>query len=77
METAPEEAPSVHGFNDSDDPKEVSGHAVVDGVEYDVVILNNLGGFPTEAQIIRDDFKYFKKQDWGGISKEEAIAQGA
>ena len=76
METAPEEAPIVHGFYDSDDPKEVSGHAVVDGVEYDVVILNNLGGFPTEAQIIRNDFKYMKKQDWGGISKEEAIAQG-
>ena len=76
METAPEEAPIVHGFSDSDDPKEVSGHAVVDGVEYDVFIRNDLGGFPTEAQIIRDDFKYFKKQDWGGISKEEAIAQG-
>ena len=76
METAPEEAPIVHGFYDSDDPKEVSGHAVVDGVEYDVIIRNDLGGFPTEAQIIRDDFKYFKKQDWGGISKEEAIAQG-
>ena len=76
METAPEEAPIVHGFYDSDDPKEVSGHAVVDGVEYDVFIQNNLGGFSTEAQIIRDDFKYMKKQDWGGISKEEAIAQG-
>ena len=76
METAPEEAPIVHGFSDSDDPKEVSGHAVVDGVEYDVSIRNDLGGFPTVAQIIRDDFKYMKKQDWGGISKEEAIAQG-
>ena len=76
METAPEEAPIVHGFYDSDDPKEVSGHAVVDGVEYDVIIRNDLGGFPTEAQIIRDDFKYMKKQDWGGISREEAIAQG-
>ena len=76
METAPEEAPIVHGFYDSDDPKEVSGHAVVDGVEYDVIIRNDLGGFPTMAQIIRDDFKYMKKQDWGGISKEEAIAQG-
>ena len=76
IEKAPEEKLIVHGFYDSDDPKEVIGHAVVDGVEYDVFILNNLGGFPTEAKIIRDDFKCLKKQDWGGISKEEAIAQG-
>ena len=33
METAPEEKPIVHGFHDSGDPKEVSGSAMVDGVE--------------------------------------------
>ena len=73
---APEEKPIVHGFSDSGDPKEVSGFAKVDGVEYEVFIKNDVGNFWTEAQIIRHDFKYWDKQDWGGISKEDAISQG-
>lgn len=73
---APEEKPIVHGFSDSGDPKEVSGFAKVDGVEYEVFIKNDVGNFWTEAQIIRHDFKYWDKQDWGGVSKEDAISQG-
>lgn len=38
IEKAPEEKPIVHGFYDSDDPNEVSGSAVVDGVEYEVSV---------------------------------------
>ena len=76
METAPEEKPIVHGFHDSSDPKEVSGSAVVDGVEYEVSIRNQVGEPWTRAIITRHDYKYMEKQDWGGISKEEAITQG-
>ena len=76
METAPEEKPIVHGFHDSGDPKEVSGSAMVDGVEYEVSIRNQVGEPWTRAIITRQDYKYMEKQDWGGISKEEAIAQG-
>lgn len=76
METAPEEKPIVHGFHDSGDPKEVSGSAMVDGVEYEVSIRNQVGEPWTRAIITRHDYKYMKKQDWGGISKEEAIARG-
>ena len=76
METAPEEKPIVHGFHDSGDPKEVSGSAMVDGVEYEVSIWNQVGEPWTRAIITRQDYKYMEKQDWGGISKEEAIAQG-
>ena len=76
METAPEEKPIVHGFHDSGDRKEVSGSAVVDGVEYEVSIRNQVGEPWTRAIITRHDYKYMEKQDWGGISKEEAIAQG-
>ena len=76
METAPEEKPIVHGFHDSGDPKEVSGSAMVDGVEYEVSIRNQVGEPWTRAIITRNDYKYMEKQDWGGISKEEAIAQG-
>lgn len=76
METAPEEKPIVHGFHDSGDPKEVSGSAMVDGVEYEVSIRNQVGEPWTMAIITRHDYKYMEKQDWGDISKEEAIAQG-
>ena len=76
METAPEEKPIVHGFHDSGDPKEVSGSAMVDGVEYEVSIRNQVGEPWTRAIITRHDYKYMEKQDWGDISKEEAIAQG-
>ena len=76
METAPEEKPIVHGFHDSGDPKEVSGSAVVDGVEYEVSIRNQVGEPWTRAIITRHDYKYMEKQDWGGISKEEAITLG-
>ena len=73
---APDEKPIVHGFSDSGNPKEVSGTAKVDGVEYEVSIRNHVGNFWTRAEIIRHDFKYWDKQDWGGVSKENAISQG-
>lgn len=76
MKTAPEEKPIVRCFGDSGDPKEVSGTAKVDGVEYEVSIKNDVGNFWTKAQIIRHDLKYWDKQDWGGVSKEDAISQG-
>lgn len=76
MKTAPEEKPIVHGFHDSGDPKEVSGSAVVDGVEYEVSIRNEVGQPWTSAHITRHDYKYMEKQEWGGISKEDAVAQG-
>lgn len=76
MKTAPEEKPIVRCFGDSGDPKEVSGTAKVDGVEYEVSIRNHVGNFWTRAEIIRHDFKYWDKQDWGGVSKEDAISQG-
>ena len=75
MKTAPEEKPIVRCFGDSGDPKEVSGTAKVDGVEYVVSIKNDVGNFWTRAEIIRHDFKYWDKQDWGGASKEDAIRQ--
>ena len=73
---APDEKPIVHGFSDSGEPNEVSGFATVDGVKYDVNIRNEVGEFWTKANIIRHDFKYWDKQDWGGVSKEDAISQG-
>lgn len=73
---APDEKPIVHGFSDSGEPNEVSGFATVDGVKYDVNIRNEVGEFWTKANIIRHDFKYWDKQDWGGASKEDAISQG-
>lgn len=76
VQTAPEEKPIVHGFGDSGDPNEVSGFATVDGVKYDINIRNEVGGFWTSAIIIRNDYKYRQGgEDWGNISKEDAIAQ--
>ena len=76
VQTAPEEKPIVHGFGDSGDPNEVSGFATVDGVKYDINIRNEVGGFWTCANIIRNDYKYRQgDEDWGNISKEDAIAQ--
>lgn len=76
IEKAPDEKPIVHGFADSGKPNEVSGFATVDGVKYEINIQNEVGEFWTKAQIIRHDFKYWDKQDWGGVSKEDAIRQG-
>lgn len=73
---APDEKPIVHGFADSGNPNEVSGFATVDGAKYEINIQNEVGEFWTEAKIIRHDFKYWDKQDWGGVSKEDAIRQG-
>lgn len=73
---APDEKPIVHGFADSGKPNKVSGFATVDGVKYEINIQNEVGEFWTKAQIIRHDFKYWDKQDWGGVSKEDAIRQG-
>ena len=76
VQTAPEEKPIVHGFGDSGDPNEVSGFATVDGVKYDINIRNEVGGFWTSASIIRNDYKYRQgDEDWGDISKEDAIRQ--
>ena len=72
---APEEKPIIYGFSDSTDPTRIGGSAVVDDVEYEVSIWNQVGQPWTKASIIRHDYKYVEKQDWGGISKEEAIAQ--
>ena len=72
----PEEKPIIHGFSDSADPARIGGSTVVDGVEYEVSICNQIGQPWTRASITRHDYKYMKKQEWGGISKEEAIAQG-
>lgn len=73
---APDEKPIVHGFSDSGEPNEVSGFATVDGVKYDINIRNEIGGFWTEAYITRNDYKYRQgDEDWGNISKEDAIAQ--
>lgn len=76
MKTAPEETPVVRSFGDCKDPNEVSGTATVDGVEYEVSIRNDVGNFWTMAQVIRHDFKYYSKSDWGGATKEDAIRQG-
>ena len=73
---APEEKPIIHGFSDSADPARIGGSAVVDGVEYEVSIWNQVGQPWTRASITLHDYKYMEKQEWGGISKEEAIAQG-
>ena len=76
VQTAPEEKPIVHGFGDSGDPNEVSGFATVDGVKYDINIRNEVGGFWTCANIIRNDYKYRQgDEDWGDISREDAIVQ--
>ena len=77
VKTAPEEKPIIHGFYDSDDPKQISGSGTVDGTEYDISIINQFGGDWTAAYIERTDYKYGRDtNDWGGISEEEAIAQG-
>ena len=77
VKTAPEEKPIIHGFYDSDDPKRISGSGTVDGIEYDIGIFNQFGGDWTAAYIERTDYKYGRDtKDWGGISEEEAIAQG-
>lgn len=77
VKTAPEEKPIIHGFYDSDDPKQISGSGTVDGIEYDISIFNQFGGDWTAAYIERKDYKYGRDtNDWGGISEEEAIAQG-
>lgn len=73
---APEEKPIIHGFSDSADPARIGGSAIVDDVEYEVSIWNQVGQPWTRASITRHDYKYMEKQEWGGISKEEAIAQG-
>lgn len=73
---APEEKPIIHGFSDSSDPTRIGGFATVDGVEYEVSIWNQVGQFWTRASITRHDYKYMDKQDWGGISKDDAITQG-
>lgn len=73
---APEEKPIICGFSDSADPERISGTAVVDGVEYEVSIWNQVGEPWTKASVTRQDYKYMEKQEWGGISKEEAITQG-
>ena len=77
VKTAPEEKPIIHGFYDSDDPKQISGSGTVDGTEYDISIINQFGGDWTAAYIDRTDYKYGSDiEDWGSISEEEAIAQG-
>lgn len=77
VKTAPEEKPIIHGFYDSDDPKQISGSGTVDGIEFDISIINQFGGDWTAAYIERTDYKYGRDtNDWGGISEEEAIAQG-
>ena len=77
VKTAPEEKPILHGFYDSNDPNRISGSGTVDGVKYDISILNQFGGDMTEAYIVRTDYKYGRyTADWGGIPEEEAIAQG-
>ena len=77
VKTAPEEKPIIHGFYDSDDPKQISGSGTVDGIEYDISICNQFGGDWTAAYIDRTDYKYGSDiEDWGSISEEEAIAQG-
>ena len=77
VKTAPEEKPIIHGFYDSDDPKQISGSGTVDGIEYDISIFNQFGGDWTAAYIERKDYKYGSDiEDWGSISEEEAIAQG-
>ena len=77
LATAPEEEPIVHGFADSGKPNEVSGTATVDGKEYKVSIQNNIGSFWTEAFIRRHEYEYRNgEEDWGEISKEDAVALG-
>lgn len=75
MAKAPEEKPIIHGFEDSGTPNEVSGDATVDGAKYEVIIMNRLGGYLTNATIVNSDFKYYRSTDWGSISKEDAIAR--
>lgn len=77
LATAPEEEPIVHGFADSGEPNEVSGTATVDGKEYEVSIRNGVGSFWTSAYIQRHEYKYRNgEEDWGEISKEDAVAFG-
>lgn len=73
---APDEKPIIHGFDDPEDPNRISGFATVDGFEYDVNITNAVGDFWTQASIVRKDYKYQEgTEDWGSISKDEAVAQ--
>ena len=60
MAKAPEEKPIIHGFEDSGTPNEVSGDATVDGAKYEVIIMNRLGGYLTNATIVNSDFKYYR-----------------
>lgn len=41
----------------------------------EVIIMNRLGGYLTNATIVNSDFKYYRSTDWGSISKEDAIAK--
>ena len=41
----------------------------------EVIIMNRLGGYLTNATIVNSDFKYYRSTDWGSISKEDAIAR--
>lgn len=73
---APDEKPIIHEFDDPEDPNRISGFATVDGFEYDVNITNAVGDFWTQASIVRKDYKYQEgTEDWGSISKDEAVAQ--
>lgn len=70
---APNEKPIIHGFSDSNDPTRISGFATVNGLEYDISFDN---GDWREANITRKDYKYNDwSESWGGISKEDAVAQ--
>ena len=77
MATAPEEKPIIHGFADSGETDEISGTATVDGKEYEVSIQNDVGSSWTSAVIQRHEYKYRNgEEDWGEISKEDAVAFG-
>ena len=41
----------------------------------EVIIMNRLGGYLTNATIVNSDFKYYRSTDWGSISKEDAIVR--
>ena len=77
MASAPEEKPIIHGFADSGEPDEISGTATVDEKEYEVSIQNVVGSSWTVAVIQRHEYKYRNgEEDWGEISKEDAVALG-
>ena len=77
MASAPEEKPIIHGFADFGEPDEISGTATVDEKEYEVSIQNDVGSSWTVAVIQRHEYKYRSgEEDWGEISKEDAVALG-